>query len=138
LGRFLRSSASVLTFLFTAAFVDLLSFSAGLTNHLMDAYRNGGSTLLRFLAVFAEIGAQEYAVIGVSDIAVVSAAYLGLFSATGSGFAPALTLLLGLLAAFLVGTATGGVPGIPFLAAGAGVFVFLHHRHRKPKTGMGR
>ena len=128
LGLLLRSPGSVLTFLCTAAFVDLISFSDGLTNQILEAYRTGGSTLLEFLAVFVELGGRKYAVVGVSDTALVSAAYLGLLKGTGSKVGPAVFLLLGLLAAFIVGMASGGVPAIPFLAAGAGVFAFLHHR----------
>lgn len=134
LGQFLRSPASVLTFLGTAAVVDLLSFSDGLTNQILEAYRTGGSTLLRFLAVFVEMGGQEYAVVGVSDIALVSAAYLGLLKAADSSIAPAIFLLFGLLAAFLVGMVTTGVPAIPFLAAAAGIFVFRRHRYLAAKA----
>jgi len=134
LGQLLGSSASVLTFLLTAAVVDFFSFSNGLTNHLLDAYRTGRSPVLQFLAVIVELGGQEYAVVGVSDIALVSAAYLGLLKATESDFAPAAFLLSGLLAAFLAGVATRGVPGIPFIAAGAGAFVLLHQRFRGTKA----
>ena len=130
LGQLLGSSGSVLTFLCTAAIVDMLSFSDGLTNQIVEAYRSGGSTVLRFLAVFIELGGQEYAVIGVSDIAIVAAAYLGLHRATGSDWGPAFWLLLGLFFALLAGTLWGGAPGIPFLAAGAGVFILLQRRNQ--------
>jgi hypothetical protein len=126
LGQLLGSVGSVLTFLGTAAIVDLLSFSDGLTRQIFEAYQSGGSMVLRFLALFVEMGGQEYAVVGVSDIALVAAAYLGLRKATGARWTPALFLLGGLLGAFMVGIVRGGAAGIPFLAAGAVAFVFVH------------
>jgi len=137
LGQLLGSTGSVLTFLCTAAIVDLLSFSDGLTNQIVEAYRSGGSNVLRFLAVFLELGGQEYAVIGVSDIALVAAAYLGLYRATGSDWEPAIWLLLGLFLAFLAGMFLGGAPGIPFLAAGAGAFILRRRRGRAHEQAEG-
>lgn len=131
LGPMLGSSGAVLAFLFTAALVDAFSFSDGLTNRIVEAYQNGGSTVLRYLAVFVAMGGRDYAVIGVSDIAVVAAAYLGLRKSTGLEWAPALFLLGSLLAAFAVGVLRGGAPGMPFLAVGAGAFVFFF-RDRRP------
>lgn len=133
LSQLLGSSGSVFAFLCTAAAVDLFSFSDGLTNQIIEAYRSGGSTVLRFLAVFLEVGGQEYAVIGVSDIAIVAAAYLGLQRATGSNWEPAIWLLLGLFLALLAGTYLGGAPGIPFLAAGAGIFILRQRLKRTPE-----
>lgn len=130
-GHLLGSSASVIAFLTTAAVVDLLSFSDGLTNQIVEGYRTGSSTILPFLAVFVEISGREYAVVGVSDIAILSAAYLGLQKATESEWEPAVWLLLGLLSAFLVGITFSGAPGIPFLAAGGCIFVFLHSRRQR-------
>lgn len=129
LGRVLGSAAAVLTFLTTAAVVDLFSFSDGITNRIIEAYRSGGSAILRFLAVFVEAGGREYAVVGVSDIAILAAAYVGFWKATGVEWESAGWLLIGLLAAFVVGTLTNGAPGIPFLAA-AGLVVFLRTRNR--------
>jgi hypothetical protein len=130
LGHLLGSTGSVLTFLCTAALVDLFSFSDGLTKQIVEAYQSGGSIVLRFLAFFVELGGQEYAVIGVSDIAVVAAAYLGLQKATGLNWEPALFLLASLLAAFIVGMLLGGAPGIPFLAGGAAAFALLHRQRQ--------
>lgn len=137
LGQLLGTTGGVLTFLFTAAIVDFLSFSDGLTNQIVEAYRSGGSNVLRFLAVFLELGGQEYAVIGVSDIALVAAAYLGLYRATGSGWEPAIWLLVGLFLAFLAGMFLGGAPGIPFLAAGAGGFILRQRMNRGPGPDEG-
>ena len=104
----------------------------------MEAYRSGGSTALRFLALFVELGGREYAVIGVSDIAILAASYLGLRRATGSDWGPATWLLLGLFFGFLAGTLFGGAPGIPFLAAGAFVFLLLKRRTRASERLDGR
>ena len=128
LSLLLGSTGSVLTFLITAGIIDFFSFSDGLTNQIMEAYRTGGSTLLRYLAVFLEVGGHEYAVIGVGDIFLISAAYLGFRRATGSTWAPAFWLLLGLFCALVVGYTLGGAPGIPFLAGGGAVFVLLNRR----------
>lgn len=133
-GRFLGSTASVLAFLTTAAIVDLLSFSHGLTARILEAYRTNGSEILRSLAVFVELGGREYAVVGVSDIAILTAAYLGLALATGSKWEPGLWLLAGLLAAFLVGVFSGGAPGMPFMATAAWAFVA---RRRWIRRGSG-
>ena len=127
-GHLLGSSASVLAFLFTAAIVDYLSFSDGLTNQILEAYRAGNSTILSFLAVFVEIGGREYAVIGVSDIAILAAAFVGFRRATSLSWEPAVWLLLGLASAFAVGVLFNGAPGIPFLAVAGMIFVFRNGR----------
>jgi len=134
-GGLLNSSAGVLAFLTTAAVVDLYSFSGGLTARILEAYHAGGSTLLTYLAVFVELGGRELAVIGVSDIAILVAAYLGLSRSTGLAWEPGLWLLLGLLAAFLVGVLHGGAPGLPFLAGAAWIFALLPGRRAKVSPG---
>lgn len=128
LGRVLRSSGAVLTFLATAAVVDLLSFSDGFTNQIIEAYSSGGSMILRFLAIFVELGGREYAVVGVSDMAILAAAYVGFRSATGSEWESVGWLLLGLLLAFVAGVAFDGAPAIPFLAATGAAFFLRDYR----------
>jgi len=127
-GRLLPSSPSVLAFLTSAAVVDLVSFTGGLTRHMLEAFRDGSSDMLRSLAVMVVAGGQEWAVVGMSDLVILAAAYVGLRRATGDGSGPALWLLLGLMGGFLAGVAWGGAPGLPFLAASAWFYVFLHRR----------
>ena len=123
LSLLLSSTASVLAFLLTAAVVDLLSFSGGLTNTILSDFRAGGSGLLSYMAVFVETGGQTHAVIGVGDLAILTASYLGFHRATGLDTEPALWLLGGLSVALGLGLAFGGLPGIPFIAGGALFFV---------------
>jgi len=131
LSRLLSSTASVLAFLLTAAVVDLFSFSGGLTNTILSAYRAGGSGLLSYMAVFVETGGQNHAVIGVGDLAILTASYLGFHRSTGAGTEPALWLLGGLSVALGVGLVFGGLPGVPFLAGGA-LFFVARQRWLKP------
>lgn len=128
LGLLLGSAASVLAFLTTAAVVDLVSFSNGLTSQIVEAYRSGGSAALRFLAVLATADGREYAVVGLGDIAILAAAYVGFSRAARSDREPAIWLLAGLLAAFVAGAWLGGAPGIPFIAAAGWGYTLLHAR----------
>jgi len=123
LSRLLSSSASVIAFLLTATVVDLLSFSGGFTNEILQAYRSGESELLRFLVVLVNSEGGTRAVIGVGDLVILTASYVGFQRATGSEVEPAVWLLGGLSAALVLGLLVGGLPGIPFVAAGALFFV---------------
>jgi hypothetical protein len=128
LGLLLGSPASVLAFLTTAAVVDLVSFSDGLTRQIVEAYRSGGSTALRFLATFVTVDGREHAVVGLGDIAILAAAYVGFSRAAGSDREPATWLLAGLLAAFIAGVWLNGAPGIPFIAAAGWGYAVVHAR----------
>lgn len=137
LGLLLGSAASVVAFLTTAAAVDLVSFADGLTRQIVEAYRSGGSTTLRLLAVFVTVEGREYAVVGLGDLAILAAAYVGFSRATGSDRGPASWLLAGLLTAFVAGVWLDGAPAIPFIAA-AGCGFALLHRRRAGATRQGQ
>jgi len=134
LSRLLTSSAAVIAFLLTATVVDLLSFSGGFTDEILQAYRSGESELLRFLAVFVNSEGGTRAVIGVGDLVILTASYLGFQRATASEVEPAFWLLGGLSAGLALGLLVGGLPGVPFVAAGA--LFFAARRRWFPPAGL--
>ena len=134
LSRLLTSSAAVIAFLLTATVVDLLSFSGGFTDEILQAYRSGESELLRFLAVFVNSEGGTRAVIGVGDLVILTASYLGFQRATASEVEPAFWLLGGLSAGLALGLLVGGLPGVPFVAAGA--LFFVARRRWFPPAGL--
>lgn len=133
IARGLTSPATVVAFLFVAAAVDLASWSGGPTRRIIDAYREGRSALLLFLALSIPLNGRIVPIVGIGDLLVGGSASLALVRA---GFRPpfvALAVATGLLGALAYGLWRGGAPAVPFIAATvAGLVSWRARRTRTP------
>ena len=112
----MRSRIAVATFVVTAAAVDLLSVSGGLTKAVVDSYRAGGSDLLLYLTLVAPSEGSVRPIIGVGDLLVGGAAGAALLRTTESPARVLCALAAGLGTALAVGLWRGGVAALPFIA----------------------
>jgi hypothetical protein len=110
----------------TAAVVDVLSMSGGLSNMLIERYRDGSSDLLLYLTLVAPIRGRAIPIVGIGDLLVGGAAATALLRLGLRPVAVMRTIAVGLLSALAYGLWRGGAPALPFVAA----VVFLLIRWR--------
>ncbi|GEM_PF-6127558 len=122
LGSLLKNKGAVVTFCVAAAVADVLSFSGGLTRHLLDQYR-GSSEVLPYLAVFSPIDGESVPIIGMGDLIVTGALFLALERIGFRTPEVGTVLIFTIVAALIVGWIVGGVPAIPFIAGGVIAYV---------------
>lgn len=113
----LQTVSATNAFAITAAVVDVVSFSGGLTARLIATASWENDSLLQYLVIAWPVQDSVVAILGLGDLAVLTALYLAL---RRLGFRDLLAMVLplsGLSIGILVGSTTGGVFGIPFMAA---------------------
>lgn len=124
IGTSLRSSQSVVAFLVTAAVIDILSLSSGLSRTIVDRWQAGTSDLLLYLTLVVPIKGRLVPMVGVGDLLVGGAAAMALIR---TGFKPIAVngaLAIGLIAALAYGLWRGGAPGLPFMAVTISLLVW--------------
>lgn len=127
LARTVRTPGSLVALAVTASVVDIVSFTGGPTQFLLDAGSDSISEALRYLAVSMSVDGELIAVVGIGDLLIFGVLFLGL---RGHGHPWRLVwtvLTFGLLVALLVGLLRGGAFGIPVTAIGA---IALTYRRR--------
>lgn len=129
IGRQLGNSTSLIVFSITAALVDIFSFSGGLTKKIIDSYEQGQNLLLRFLTISIPLKGKIVPLVGLGDLLIMGAIFYVLLKLKYPGWQCLLVPLAGLLLAVVVGLITGGVFGLPFIAAA--VIAFLVYKTHK-------
>jgi hypothetical protein len=122
----LRSPGAVAAFLGTAAVVDVLSMSGGLSNMLIERYRDGSSDLLLYLTLVVPIRGRAIPIVGIGDLLVGGAAATALLRLGLRPVAVVGTIAIGLLSALAYGLWRGGAPALPFVAAAVFLLVRWH------------
>lgn len=112
IGRPMPNLETLAVTLLVAAGIDVWSFSGGATRSLLSS----GSPVLPYLLLGVPWQGGVRAVVGVGDLAFLAASF-HLLPPPGRPALLAALPVLGLELALAVGLRTGGVPGIPFLAA---------------------
>ncbi|RMG53068.1 MAG: hypothetical protein D6723_07765 [Acidobacteria bacterium] len=129
LGSLLKTKGAIVAFCAAAAGADILSFSGGLTRHLLDQYRES-SGVLPYLAIFGPIDSESVPIIGMGDLIVTGALFLALerigFRAPEGGT----VLIFTIVAALIVGWIVGGIAALPFVAVGVIAYVGFRSRRR--------
>lgn len=112
----LQTPGAVGVFLGVAAAVDIFSMSGGLSRRLIDAYREGASDLLLYLALVIPINQRVIPVVGIADLVVSAAAATALIRMGLGTLAVGGAITAGLLGALAFGLWQGGAPALPFIA----------------------
>lgn len=126
LGGSLRSAGAVLTMLVTAAVVDILSVSGGLSRIIIDQYQEGTSDLILYLVLVLPIDSRLLPIVGISDLLLGGSAASALIRL---GFKPIPVfgmIALGFLGALAYGIWQGGAPALPFIAAASFLLLWLN------------
>ncbi len=125
IARTLKSKAAVVAFCVTVGVVDFLSFSGGLTHHIIMLFEEGRSRLLLYLAVTIPFQGALRPIVGIGDLVVLGALFTAL---ARLGYPHARSLLgpvTGLVAALVLGLMVGGISALPFIAGGTILYVML-------------
>ncbi|HEX6865396.1 MAG TPA: hypothetical protein VF414_21390, partial [Thermoanaerobaculia bacterium] len=123
IGRPMPNLETLAVTMLVAAAIDAWSFFEGPTRSLLTR----GSPALPYLLLGVPWQGGVRAVIGLGDLALLAASF-HLLPPPGRPILLAALPLLGLELALAVGLQTGGVPGIPFLAAAVIATCWLDHR----------
>lgn len=125
LGLFIASKASLIAFVIAASVVDVVSATRGVTEKLVEGYRDGTSELLNYLVISIPWQGEIIPVVGIGDFFILVAIVFALARLGYKGPLAILAPLAGLLIALSVGLATGGIFAIPFIAGTTIVLVSL-------------
>lgn len=117
-ARLVPSRPALVSFCVVAAIVDVMSFSGGFTAAIVEAHRSGTSDLLRYLAISAPSAGAVRPAVGIGDLIIVATAFSAMTRLGYSTLAAAGGPSLGLIVAVPVAFWSGGIWGIPFIAAG--------------------
>ncbi len=124
-GR-LSTPGAVVVFLLTAAVVDVLSVSGGLTNTLIENYQNGTSDFIVYLTLVVPIADGFIPIVGISDLFIGGTAAAALLRLEIKPLPVAGALTIGLLCALAYGLWQGGAPALPFIAVPVLLLVWRH------------
>jgi len=127
LGMLISNEASVIVFSVTAAIVDLVSFSGGITAKIISNYQSGGSLLLHYLSISIPVGSKIIPIVGIGDFIIVGAIFYSLKRLNYTNTECFLVPTIGLLIALVVGLIVGGIYAVPFIATAVIVF-FIYRR----------
>jgi hypothetical protein len=123
-----RSPESLIVFCVAAATADVVSYSGGVTERIIEAYRLSNSDLLLSLMVTAPVEGELRPIVGVGDLVITGT----VFAVLGRALRPAVAVYLapvsGLLAALFVGLWIGGIGAVPFIAATTIAYVLWSRR----------
>jgi hypothetical protein len=134
IGATLRSGPAVIAFCVAAAFVDVVSFSGGLTRNIVESYRAGENRMLLYLSISFPVGGSVRAIVGSGDLAVLAALFSGFGRLGYGGWWSFAVPVLGLLLALGVGLAIGGAPALPFIGGATVVYVLFRMRQKQVVT----
>jgi hypothetical protein len=127
LAILLGNKGAVIAFSITAAVVDILSFYTGPSRHVIDAYQGAGR-LLEYLTVFIATESLKMAVIGIGDLVVVGTLFQALCRMEYPVVTSGMVLISAVLLSLVVGWILGGIPAVPFFAAGVIAYVQMRSR----------
>jgi len=130
LAAALRGAPGLVSFLIAAGVVDVLSVYGGLTGRLIASYRDGTSTLLRYLCIAVPVEGTVKPIVGIGDLLVAATVMTAL---QRLGHTPAACLLVplgGLAAALTVAFTTGFVAALPLLAVTTVAYLAVDARVR--------
>jgi hypothetical protein len=125
LGSVLRGYSGAASFLVAAAIADVVSSVSGATARLSRAFRQGGSSLLRYLGIALPLEGRVVLIIGVADLMILATVYFVLRRLGKSGPWMFIAPLIGLLLAVVAGLVFGGVAAIPFIAAATLAYLWV-------------
>jgi hypothetical protein len=117
IAQAVRSPESLVVFCVAAAVADVLSYSGGLTERIVEAYRLSDNDLLLSLMVTVPVAGELRPIVGVGDLIITGTVFSVLDRARHPPLATFFAPVSGLLVALIVGLLTGGIGAIPFIAA---------------------
>lgn len=133
LGLLIKSPVALASFCMAAAVADIVSFSAGPTARLIDAFRDDSSDLLRYLCLSLPLDGRLRPIVGIGDLIILATLFFA-FRRLGHRGAGALAApVAGLLLALVVGLVLGGsIFAVPFMAATSLVYLWMAGRRSRP------
>jgi hypothetical protein len=128
IGSSLGDSGAVVAFLVTAAIVDVISITFGVSRGIIDRFTEGTSDLLLYLALVGPIGGRLVPIVGISDLLIGGSAATALIRLEFRPLAVVGAIALGFIAALAYGLWQGGAPGLPFIALTVALLVWWRRR----------
>lgn len=128
ISKFLRARIHVAAFCVTAAVVDYLSFSGGLTSMITAEFQSGKSDILYHLAISFPLEGTLRPLVGIGDLTVMGALYSALIRFKHNILMAFLPPTIGLLLALVFGLVYGGIFALPFICGTTLLFLAFRKR----------
>lgn len=116
IGTTISNESALIMYSLTAAVMDVLSFSRGLTNKLISSYQSGESLFVQYLVISIPSESGLILLIGIGDLLIVSGMFYALKQLNYSDIECFFIPFIGVLIALTIGLMIGGIAAIPFMA----------------------